>query len=680
MPLLEDDDLRAAVERDFPAVGRESFLHALRRVDEPAASGIIAAGRQLEAAAPLSEYPTVAVAGMLNSGKTSLVATFLSTDNRRRTLRGEGDAEGTHRFVLWLPARWRADADVWSLLMQRMGEALGEVPEMLSEDPRQAHRQYNNTGGDANSLAVPLIATDSGLDSLGIGLLDCPDVVTDKVFGRGSPEVRRDLLRRAATLCSAFVVVTGADGLRDSTLGDLLRISTELMPGVPRLLAINKVRPRMTPENIWASAQELVKHHRIDSVYAAYDFDVPAAAPFIPRETIDSPIERHMAVEAATDMLPIFYRLEKEADANPPAPIKSERLLSALPGQLDRAELFEQVRLGLENRLCDMVWRKGVDKLTLASGDAHQQAIRFRNDILQASLEFFAVREPGGKIAELRLHQSERIVRQLAQAFADAAPWYARFGMRLNSRLRRIIGGASDLVAKFTPSRMAEAAADSARQNLKRGKQGSMLTAARLKDALILRFDPENLPESLDADELIHRGERAIDRFDSEDFTSLDPRRLQEAIQEVWRRMPVGKKVKAGLTPLTIVFAAFGAALMVPIDFGGSGVILAASIKELFIATGVSLLATAWGGGKTIVDVEQQAAQQQLSNFLAVLCDVLGIPRANGHSPLVIEVARQTIRLPDATIKQGSLPEKCLVQWRVRNEFIAELQQYLPRT
>ncbi len=675
LPLLEDDDRRAAVEREYPETARESFLRALRRVDATAADQVLVAGRQLEAAAPLANYPTVAIAGMLNSGKTSLVATFLSNSGKNRTLRGEANHEGTHRFVLWLPQKWQEDTEIWSLLLRRIGEALGHAPEMLLESPQEAHRQYNNASGGADALAVPLIATDPGLNALGLGLLDCPDIVSDAAFGRGAPEVRRELLRRAATLCSAFVVVTGAEAIRDATLGELLRMSTELMPGVPRLLAINKVRPRQTPESVWANSQELVNHHRIDAIYAAYDFDVAASAPFIPNP------HRDEAPASTIDQLPCFYRVHKDSEDNPPATISSDRLLSALPAQLDRTELFEQVRLSLESRLHDALWTNGVHRLTQAAGCATEEANFIRNELLQAALDFFARREPGGKIAELRLHQSERIVRQLTQAFADAAPWYARFGMRMNSHMRRLAGGASDLVSKFTPSRVAEAAASSVREKIKVGKQGSVLTAERLRDAIVCRIDIHRIPLLKDEVDLVQRGLKAIDRFDDEDFTALDPKSLQEAVQEVWRQMPVSKKMKAGVTPLAIIFAAFGAALMAPIDFGGTGVIFAASIKELLVAAGFSLAAVTWGGGLAIVDVEQQAARQQLSNFLAVLCDTLGVPRAKPQGPpLQVRVGNQTIRLPDPTIRQRTLPDTCLVQWRVRNEFVQELQQHIAQS
>src|SRR4051812_12570612 len=54
--------------------------------------------------------PLVAIAGLINSGKSSLVASFLSDTGRRRVLRGMHSREGTQRFTLWAPAAWEQDA------------------------------------------------------------------------------------------------------------------------------------------------------------------------------------------------------------------------------------------------------------------------------------------------------------------------------------------------------------------------------------------------------------------------------------------------------------------------------------------------------------------------------------------------------------------------------------------
>ena len=58
LPLLEDDVRRAAIEREYPEPGSESFLSGLRRVKPELASEILSAGRQLDAAGPLANYPS----------------------------------------------------------------------------------------------------------------------------------------------------------------------------------------------------------------------------------------------------------------------------------------------------------------------------------------------------------------------------------------------------------------------------------------------------------------------------------------------------------------------------------------------------------------------------------------------------------------------------------------------
>ncbi|MEL7266632.1 MAG: hypothetical protein AAFP69_17745, partial [Planctomycetota bacterium] len=148
--LLEDDGPRGMLRQLFPGQSPQSFLAALRQMDSSAAGAIELAGHQLQMSSVLAQYPTLAVAGMLNSGKTSLVATFLSENGRDRTLRGVGDAEGTHRFVLWLPQAWRADTSVWDLLMQRIGSAIGNSPEILSDDPLPKDSSLTMSGQSSN--------------------------------------------------------------------------------------------------------------------------------------------------------------------------------------------------------------------------------------------------------------------------------------------------------------------------------------------------------------------------------------------------------------------------------------------------------------------------------------------------------------------------------------------------
>jgi len=681
LSLLEDDDRRAVVERLYPAESRESFLAAIRRVDAKLVDEIMSSGRQVHSAGQLVNWPVVAIAGMLNSGKTSLVATYLSESGRARTLRGPSNAEGTHRFVLWLPSQWQSDTELWSLLLSRIGDVLGQAPEMLAEDPAEAHLQYNNQGGSETELAIPLVATDPGLDAAEIGLLDCPDIVSDEAFGLGSPEIRRQLLARAATLCSAFLIVTSAESSRDATLGDLLRIASDLMPGVPRMLAVNKVRPRQTPDQIHETFEPLVKANGIETIYAAYDFDVPASRPFIPSDGDEKAIA---SVNLEDDLLPTFFSVAENPDDNPPAAIGADRLLSALPSRLDRTELFEKFRVALQASLRSSIWDQGLVGIARDADRSIEATEKAQRCLLEAALEFFANRDVSGDVVELRLHQSERIIRQLSESFALTAPWYARWGVRMNARLRRVVGGAGDLLRQLTPSALAKQTANEVKDKFRRGDYGGLMTPKSLNHsiercggvtALSHWFRNESDP---DIGQWTESSEAAISRFERDDFTSLDPRRLDEAVRQMWAEVPMHKKLAAGLTPLAAMLAAFGGVLMIPVDFGATTVVAYASIPELFAALGLTTLSTLWAGGANTRNVGQQAAKQQLVDFHAVLCDAFGVNRPK--KPTTIEVGPSKVTLPLSSIVPRDAVGPTLSLYRVRDEFQQELQKRLPRT
>jgi len=690
--LLEDDDRRAAVQWSYPTEHRESYLGALKRLQPAIESDVLAAGRRLQTASELVNWPTVAIAGMLNSGKTSLVATFLSDRGRRRTLRGDNNDQGTHRFVLWLPSAWQQDSELWGLLMSRIGDAVGQPPEMLAEDPAEAHRQYSNRGGTAEALRRPLVATDEALEQAGIGLLDCPDIVSDEAFGLGSPEIRRELLGRAATLCSAFMVVSSAESSRDSTLGDLLRIAADLMPGIPRLLAVNKIRPRQSPEQVWETFGPLARGHGIETIYAAYDFEVPASRPYIPVAR-----ELHTVADTTTsDPLPVFFSLAEDPDDNPPASIAEDRLLSSLPHKLDRGKLFDKFRVALELGLRGEIWEHGFKVIDQDADESLRRTRLAQDCMLQTALDFFAHREIGGGVSELRLHQSERIIRQLSESFAATAPWYARLGVRMNATAQRIFGGAGDLLRQLTPTAMARRTAGEIKDKFKSGEYGGVMTPERLQRAMEQHGAMTDLahwygniessatkptggaPIVFDQATWDEAAEAAIRRFERDDFTSLDPRRLDEAVRQMWKQVPMHKKLAAGLTPLAAMLATFGGVLMIPIDFGTTHLIASASIPELLAAAGLTTLSTLWAGGQNTRNVGQQAAKQQLADFLAVLCDTYGVARVETSPTILVAGSKET--LPASQIVRREPLGPALSVYRVRSEFRQELQRLLPRS
>ena len=669
--LLENEGELAAVLHSFPIQRRESFLNAVRAVDPAIADDIVAAGNRLHSAIELIDCPVVAVAGMLNSGKTSLVSTFLSPSGRARTLRGVGNSQGTHRFVLWLPERWKADGVLWNLLLARLAETLGRTPEPLGLTPEEAHLQYNNRVCDSESISVPLVATDPALDRVGIGLLDCPDIVSDESLGLGSPARRRELLGRAATLCSAFLVVASAEQSRDTTLGELMRIASELMPGIPRLLAVNKVRPReQTPAQVFESFSPLIRQHQIDSVYTAYDFDVHASKPYIPRELHNSVSTKIVA----GDELPIFFSLSDDPEKNPPNPISADRLLGSLPGKLDRGQLFERFRAALETNLRVAIWERGRGVVLASIAAQESKAKVARRCLFDVALDVFAIRGDSGEPERLRLHQNKRIVEQLTMAFANTAPWYARWSVALNTKYRRVVGGAGDWFRRWLPTQALDEKARELRGHFDRGDYGSLMTPERLRN--LIRKHAEAHPiEHWDDDSPWDEACRAaIHRYDRDDFTSLDPVELERACREMWAKVSWVEKGKMTTVPLLVIVSSFAAVLMVPIDFGTT-VIASASISELLAAGGLAAAASVWAGGKSALLVEQQAAKQQLVDLIAVLCDAFGVPRAASLPKL--RIGRSDVDLPASkiAIRQPVGPTLACSQWRPG--FEAELKSRL---
>lgn len=644
MGLLEATDQRAAVKQSFPDVGQESFMSALRRIDPSTASEVMTAGNAWQGATELVSYPVIAIAGMLNSGKTSLVSTFLSPQGRARTLRGVGNAQGTHRFVLWLPQRWRSDPSLWDLLQERLAETFGHAPEALADSPEKAHRQYSNRDGGKDSLSIPLVATDPALDTAGVGLLDCPDIVSDEILGLGSPGDRRKVLGRASTLCSAFLVVASAEQCRDVTLGELMRIAGDLMPGIPRMLAINKVRSReQLPHQVFQTFQPMMRHHHVEAIFAAYDFDVASNAPFIPRELHNSAAP---PLENGED-LPIFFKLSERADQNPPNGITADRLLVSLPRKLDRGELFERFRAALESNVRTAIWDKGREQILQELSTQEERLRNARACMTKVGLDVFAQRGDGGGIERLRLHQNQRIVEQLTVTFANTAPWYARWSVGLSTKYRRVVGGAGDWFRKWLPTQALEDKAEALRGRLRRGDYGSLMTPEKLQTLIRQQAETHPLAHWEDNSPWSEACRTAIHRYDRDDFTALDPYELEEACRDMWSKVSWVEKGKLTSIPLLVLLTAFTAVLMLPLDMGAT-VLASASISELLAASGLTAAASIWAGGKTTSLVEQQAAKQQFVDLIAVLCDTFGIPRET-KAPR-IRIGKEDVKLPDPKI------------------------------
>ncbi|QDV87265.1 hypothetical protein [Planctomycetes bacterium TBK1r] len=683
--LLEDDDRRAAVERLYPDPRNESYLSALRRVQPDLAGDVVSLGRQVFHGARLADYPTLAVAGMLNSGKTSLVAGLLSRHGRARTLRGVANRQGTHRFVLWLPQKWREEPALWQLLLEDFGDAVGHSPELLAEMPEEAHEQYNNRSGGVDALGVPLVATDPALDDLGIGLLDCPDIVSDEVFGVGSPERRRELLGKASTFCSAFLVVSTPSMARDRSLGDILQTISDLMPGIPRLLAVNKIRPGQTPEDVLESFEPQASKFGVERVYGAYDYELPKSEPFIPKSAKDG--DQEITIEnPSDDPLPIFFSLSTQPDENPPAEIGSDRLLTHLTRELDRPESSDRFLMGRHAALRRAVWDMGLAAVEKDAEQSLRLTERARQTLLDTTISLFTKQTTGGAITEVRMHQSERIVRQLADAFCEAAPWYARWGVKINTFIQGRTKAASDLFKQYVPTAMAERYAESIKEKFKSKKVGQLVDPEDL-DTSLRRFGaPLTLPhwfegqnDPIDPAEWTQAMHEVLRTFHENDRVVFDSDQLRSVAEEMWRQIPRHKKLAFGLTPLAALLATFGSVLMLPVDFGATVLVANASVVELLAAAGLTAFSAYWAGGKTAQTLSTQAAVEQMSMFYVLLCHQIGIDPGN---PLPsIRLKQTNILFPTPNVKVGvdGGANATLAVYRMNQTFRQELNGILPR-
>lgn len=658
-----------AVFQSFPDDEKLSFAEVLQQCGPEELDRLKESLRRLRSATALAATPVVAVTGMLNAGKTSLVASMLSPEGEARALRGESNVEGTHRFVLWLPRRWRQEPETFGLLQSQLAEAFGEPCEELSPDPAEAHRQYNNAADDPNKLGIPLIATDPRLDELRVGLLDCPDIVTAAALGKGDATIRREMLAAAAPLCSAFIVVSAMHSARDQTLEQILQLAGDLMPGVPRYLAINLIRPKYTPADVQRDLHPLVERHGVASLYLAYDFDLRASRERIPRAHQQETALRY----------PVFFVPSDDDRENTAETISDDRLLSSLPSQLDRPALYDRFSRALSvGSSAEMHAAKL--KIDQQIRVFNQRAESGRTLLLQTALELFAVRGADGSVQELRLHQSEQIVRQLNEAFIKAAPWYARLGMRFQGSLHRIGTTAQDAVRRLLPSEAAVAKAEEVKRELVQGRKGSVLTPTALAAMLRRTGAIEAIGAADEKANLESKAEEILARFERDDVTRLDSAKLETAARQMWREVSVGRKLQAGLTPLAAVVAVFGGVMMVPLDFGGTAVVAAASIKELLAAAGLAAFATWWSGQQAHQSVTESAAMHQLANLVAIMCDSFGLPRETSEQKtLTMTLQGRSRQLPAAEVAARPQAPVHVKLWQWNNDFLKRFDQHVER-
>lgn len=671
--------------------------------------------------------PIVAVLGLLNAGKSSLVSTFLddqvpsvgrsldgvtTTDvrtgsqatasSRDRVLIGSSNAEGTHRFVLWVPQSWKSDSTIWGFVQSQLAQVFGCEAELLADDPTRASEQYNDTAPrtyiaddgqtiQRATIEIPLIATDPKLDHWGIALMDCPDVQTGLLPGNTIPtsshlqsevvgaahatlepraaaiqsyadrvqsiaDARLAVLSRSASLCSAFIVVLPANAMHEKTVSQLLSILDQRMPHVQRFIAVNRVPRKYTSIEIAKEIQTLYGHLGVTRRYMAYNFEGPQQ-----RDKIPAPPD---SFSMPADLnLPLFFRIDDSPPPQPPAPIAAEQWLLHVGQQLEKRSLLKD---GLDSIVANLInqIRASIASLRTRVDDDQRIGLKLQQSIADACLQFSLDPTSSSSNPKVRLQASRQIIDQIAKSLERTSPWWAqpgRWTIRVAEYGRSGISNATNwiqLPSWFTGK--TAAMGQWIRSRFTQGQSGKIVTADSLVDYLAQHDRVGHLQlddDESQRDKVLRACQHAIDRFQSENRSQLNKEELDRITSRMWQDMPMSKRLLTGFAPAGIVFAPLLAVLMIPMDFGGSAVLVLASLKELLFAgaAGVGLLLTRSDEMPQLA--ESEAAWQQLGDLFAILCDEIGIERPiSGQSPSVqIENQKRQIPISQLPLRATSL-------------------------
>ena len=688
----------AGLSQTFPATSALRQVSLLEGLSDPQVAGspsMLKSGQQLaqeinellehlQLSTAISRCPILALTGQLNAGKSSLLASYLSPHNRQRVLRGISNHSGTHRFVLWLPQVWRDNPELLNVLISLITKLFGHAPEDLADDPLVAAAQYNaqhntqhhTTGVSYDLLRVPLIAYDAQLDKLQLGLLDCPDIQTGFISAASSAsplapadlaESRQQQLAHIGRLCSAFIVVCRMNSLHDTTLLQILTTLREAMPGVPRFLAINRVKTRYAPGTVLGEAKELVDRFGVNAVYTAYNFRSVSTASRIPPPPA--------GMELAGEELPIFFEVKslsaEEAGSSP-------NYLFNMGERLDGGALAKANSSGLIAKLKSYS-EGGLQWLDKNQRQSQKRVHDARQTVADACYEFMAQHDADGRTVGLRLQASPAIVGQIADSLQRTAPMWMRASLRIDRTARQFQQAISNSASRFKIWHGASQTVTQFAQRFRRGEGAQVVTPEGLAEAL-RRLEHDDALQTANGHDLLAACESALQRFAQENNSRLDPSELEQWSQQVWRDMSWRDKLWKGTQPLAIMFAPLLAVVLVPFDGGGTAVLVFASTKELLAAAGLAaLLGPTATGSETLSIVQRETPWRQLSDLFVICCDSLGLPRPAAPADYpALECGTTTRRLVPSTlsVKLGATPPLvCL--WELHKTQVSHLRSAL---
>ncbi len=543
-------------------------------------------------AASLERTPIVGVCGTVNSGKSTVVAGFLSEDGKQRVLVGPLEKEGTHRFVFWLPESWRKNG-LGALICKLILAETGSMPEMLAETAIEAASQYNAAENRVQKFNIPLVAYDQALDSGGIAFLDCPDFQKslDDSVDRPTAHLRLERFATIAPLCSAFVLVSSMQQLGTETLGKAFRALADAASRASLYFVLN-MTDGDDVEIFRPEAQKVIERWgSTESVRRIY------LAPFVHREDRSIPVR------------PAITSMDKERVS-----------LAELAGELDPAELQRShYASSVANLKC--LLQEVRERVTETSKCKTDQAKAASKQICEFLTSKFV--DDNGKLKALSYDEAAK---RLAESIQSTAPQGIRLAQAPGNWLKR-------LIVKLKPTNATDA--DVERYTQVKSSEFAVWLMGR-------RFMPPEV-ESKSLEQVWQNASKAVKKHTGGAFA--DVKELDAMTQAMWNEVPFWERFALFRNILLAMggFAIAGA--LAPVDGGASVVIWAkyhmilGGSEILGILVGGSLLGTLMttAGAKALMgEFEREVARPQLDVLYAALCDGLGVPRYLGSAPTLI--------------------------------------------
>ncbi len=266
---------------------------------------------------------------------------------------------------------------------------------------------------------------------------------------------------------------------------------------------------------------------------------------------------------------------------------------------------------------------------------------------------------------DLRLQASKQIVAQISQSLERTAPWWAtpgRWVARIGEFGKEQVANVSHWL-RFPEwvSGKTEGLVQYIRGRWTSGDDAKIVTAelffkslARIDRAGCWGLDGgEGDSPPQQRVQLLKSIQAGIDRFQKESEISLNSHELDQYTTKLWSGMPWKRRVITGLAPAAVLFAPLVAVIALPVDFGGSSVLVFASIKEL-LGAGLAGLGIAILSGDSMPKIaESEAAWQQYGDLVAVLCDELGMDRPSDEEPIDVDFDSKKRRVPISSIPRG---------------------------